>query len=130
MRFVAAEQCCRVGRAVPEFEIRQPPMAGFLTEHAQRVVLAEKRLRRVLRIAREPIHVDHAPQAAAAAEVAARIEHVHADAADLVRHRELERERAALGRSGVREEHDLIEVVVVRLIELPRHRHEVEVGLG
>ena len=102
-------------------------MAALLADHAERIVLAEKRLRRVLRIARESIHVDHAPQSAAAAEIAARVEHGHADAADLVRHRELERERAGLGGSRVREQDDLIEVVAVRLIELPRHRDEVEI---
>ena len=98
-------------------------------EHAERVVLAEKRLRRILADTSRVVHVDDAAQAAAAAEIAARVEDVDADAPDLVRHRELERERAGLGRSRVREDDELVEVVAVRLIELLRHRDEVEIGL-
>ena len=104
-------------------------MAALLPDHAQRVVLAEKRLRRVVADSSKSVHVDHAAQAAAAAEVAARIEDVDPDAPDLVRHRELEGERPGLGGLRVREQDDLVEVVVVRLIELLRHRDEVEIGL-
>src|SRR4029079_16024958 len=43
---------------------------------------------------------------------------------------ELERKGALLGRAGVGEEHNLVEVVAVRLVELLQQRDEVELAPG
>jgi hypothetical protein len=83
----------RVHAAVPEVEEGEPAMAALLAHQAERVVLAEKPLPRVVGEPLEHVEVDDAPQPAAAAEIAARVEGVEADAADLVGHRELEGER-------------------------------------
>ena len=55
---------------VAELEEGEPPVADFLAEHADGVVLAEERLQRILRDAADPVHHRVAAQAAGAAEVA------------------------------------------------------------
>ena len=76
--------CDALTGAVAELEERQPAVADLLAEHAERVVLAEELLRRVVRILAEPVHHREAAQPAAAAEVARGVVDVDADAADLV----------------------------------------------
>ena len=73
VRLVAAEQLLRVRGAVPELQEREPAVAALLAHQAERVVLAEEPLPRIVGEPRQRIHVDDAAQPAAAAEIAARI---------------------------------------------------------
>ena len=118
----ASDRCPGV---VAELQKREPAVARLLAEQAERVVLAEELLRRVVRVLAEPVHDDQAAQPSGAAEIGGQIVGVDADAADLVLHRRLVRECVGDERR-VGPEHELVVVVGMRLVELRRQRDEVE----
>ena len=129
MREVAAEQRVRpLYRAVAELEKREPPVAGLLTDQAERVVLAEELLRRVVRDTSKPVHDDDAAQPAGAPKSADRVVGVDTDTLHLVLHRGLVGECVGDERR-VGPQHELVVIVGMGAVELRRQRDEVELWI-
>ena len=129
MRLVAPEERLRArAGVVTELEKCEPAVTDFLAEHADGAVLAQKRLQRILGILPDPVHHRVAAQPAGAAEIAGGVELRQTDAADLVGDRHLVGERIVDdGRVGPN--HELVVVVGVRLVELARDFHGVQLRL-
>jgi len=88
----------------------------------------------LFRIVGEPrqlVQVHHTAQPAAAAEIPARIVDLLADSSHLVGHGEFEGERSHARGPRVGEDHELVEVVAVRLIELLCQPDKIKIaGVG
>ena len=122
----ASERCAGV---IAELQERQPAMADFLAEDAD--ACCSRRGTSAAGssgILANPVHHHEAAQPSGAAEIARRVEDVDADAADLVGHGRLERERVVDDRR-VGPDDQLIVVVGVRLIELAGDLDRVELRL-